>query len=64
MAEQTLQLGDVVILKSGSPKMTIASSVFANGNVRVYFYDTNKHELLMKELPSAILKKDDTQNIT
>ena len=41
MAEETLKAGDIVELKSGSPKMTII--FIAESNAYCTWYDTNTH---------------------
>jgi uncharacterized protein YodC (DUF2158 family) len=64
MADQKFQQGDVVVLKSGSPKMTVGGSPTSSAHIRVYFYDFTTHQLELRDLPPAtlMLAPEDKEN--
>ena len=55
MAEQTFQPGDIVVLKSGSPKMTVEYS--NDDDTKCWYINTQTKEIEFKEIPTAVLKK-------
>lgn len=56
MTEQPFKAGDVVTLKSGSPKMTVVFTG-TDGNVWVTYYDFNTNTLKEQvKLQASILK--------
>lgn len=57
MPEQKFRAGDIVTLKSGSPKMTVSTST--NETTRCYVYNATLSQVEFKDLPTIILKLDE-----
>lgn len=55
MEDGRFQIGDVVYLKSGSPRMTV-TTVIANTSVRVAWVVYNTGELQTADLPHTALR--------
>jgi len=55
MADYKFNPGDIVMMKSGSPKMTVAYS--SNDETIVYYYNYEDHKVSPKiTLPTAVLE--------
>ena len=55
MADYKFNPGDIVIMKSGSPKMTVAYS--SNDETMVHYYNYEDHKVSQKiTLPTAVLE--------
>jgi uncharacterized protein YodC (DUF2158 family) len=61
MADQFKE-GDVVVLKSGGPKMTV-NEVYLNGNLNCIYFDKEQNYKVKDFKPDSVKKDTDTDDV-